>query len=487
MFIMENIYENVKFGNDCRNKIIEGVNLCANAVQTTFGPNGRNSVILTLGGVKVTKDGYHTALEVNDSDPYVTMGIRLLQDTSRLTAKSVGDGSSSSAVLTRDLVNAFSSYEHPIKLTRSLKTWSEDVIKQLEAMRMIAASKEDLKKVATISANNDEVIGELVAEAFNHVGKDGVVTLEETEDVKDRVEYSDGFRLDRGYASTYFINNDKGNACELENVYVYISDTKMSEITKVAEIADKALQNKCSLLLIAPGYDSEIFVGLHKNLGILPSCAIISPGHHTSRDMWIKDIKAMLGESMTCQKVIVDRDHTTFIGCKSDQEAIDGRVKEIRARLEGGELGEIDSEVYKKRLANFTSGIATIYVGGYSAIEMKERYDRIEDAVCATQAALTDGILAGGGVTLRTIADTRRTEYADVLCTNNDPEDVFYDLLGNFSEYLETEDKNIEDMINEGVIEPFLVTKTVLENAVATASLILTADVAIVNVKSYLD
>ena len=484
--IME--YENVKFGSDCRRRIIAGVNLCSDAVQQTFGPEGQNSIILTTSGVKVTKDGYHTALEVNDSDPYVTMGIKLVQDTCRLTAKTVGDGSSSTAILIRDLVNTFQDNKNPIPLTRNLKAWGEEVISKLDKKKTVCSSFEDLKKVATISANNDSFIGNIVAEAFDHVGKDGVVTIEESEDVIDRVDYSDGFRIDKGYASPYLTNTSK-NTCELENCYVYISETKIEEIKRVADIAEQCIKNKQSLLLIAPNFDSEILIGLKNNMksGVLNSCAVITPGRHNMREEWLGDLRVLLGNSSVCQKVIITKDHTTFIGCDSDKDAISSRVTYLRDKIDAKELNEYDLNIYKKRLANFTSGIATIYVGGYSYVEMKERYDRIEDAVCATQAALTDGILPGGGVVLREIAEEYGDATNNLLCTDNDPKMLFYDVLRNFSEYLRTEDKNDEDMISNGVIEPFLVEKTMIENAISTASLILTASVAIVNMNTYLE
>src|SRR5574344_812127 len=283
-------YANVKFGHDCRSKIISGVNLCADAVQTTFGNNGTNSIILTSGGVKVTKDGYHTALEVNDADPYVTMGIKLVQDTCKLTAKSVGDGSSSTAILIRDLVNNFSDNPNPIQLTRNLKLWGENVIKELESQKLECTTKEDLEKVATISANNDTAIGKIVAEAFDKVGQEGVVTIEESEDVIDRIDYSDGFRIDRGYSSPYLVNTSK-NTCELENVYVYISETKIEEIKKIADIAERCIKNKQSLLLMAPNFDSEILIVLSNNMksGVLNSCTVITPGRHNMREEWLTD------------------------------------------------------------------------------------------------------------------------------------------------------------------------------------------------------
>jgi len=480
---------NVKFGKECRDKIIEGVNLCADAVQTTFGPNGVNSIILTTSGVHVTKDGFHTALEVNDPDNYVTMGIKLIQDISRLTAKSVGDGSSSVCILTRDIVNKFKDIPNPILLSRDFKNFSKLIIDQLEKRKVICSSKEDLFNVATVSANNDTSIGEIVSEAFHHVGKDGVVTLEESESVVDYVDYSDGFRIDRGYFSSYLTNTAK-NTCELENVYVYISETKIEEITKIAEIAEQCIKNKQSLLLMAPNFDSEIIIGLQTNMksGVLNSCAVVTPGRHNMREEWLSDLKALLGKSRVCKKVILTKNHTTFIGCDSNESEVNERITHIRNKIQANELNEYDLNIYKKRLANFTSGIATIYVGGYTPVEMKERYDRIEDAICATQAAITDGVLPGGGTTLRDIADDFfNGGWGDMKSMCSSTEYQFYTLLKNFSKYLDTENKSSNDMMKKGIIEPFLVEKTIIENAVTTACLILTCGVAIVNMNNYLE
>lgn len=468
-------YENVKFGSDCREKIIAGVNLCADAVAVTYGPAGKNALIKTAEGIKITKDGYHTAMMVNDPDPYISMGIEVIQNICKKTAKDIGDGSSTSAILARELINKYKDTTDPIQTSRKLQQYVSEVIEELRLNKKEAVGIDDLTKVATVSANNDIVIGKLVAETFDKVGKDGIVTFEESEDVKDRVDYSEGFRIDNGYSSPYFINTPKGN-CELENVMVYISDTKMDEVNRVVELADNAVRSKKSLLLIAPEFDSEILVFLSQNLELLKSCTVISPNHRNFREIMLQDMRVLLGSTSCCKKVIITKNNTTFLGCNSDVDKVKERVQNIRELLLEGTLNEYDLSFHKKRLANFTSGIATIYVGGYSQVEMKERYDRVEDAVYATQAAMTDGVLPGGGKALAEVFDMRNMDidFAD-----------FLDLLKAPQRILKTENKTSEDMYNSGVIEPFLVVKTVLENAVSTASLVLTADVAILNMSNF--
>lgn len=468
-------YENVKFGSDCRERIIAGVNLAANAVAVTYGPSGKNAIIRTNEGIKITKDGYHTAMMVNDKDPYISMGIDIIQDICRKTAKDIGDGTSTSAILARELINKYKDTEDPIATSRQLQEYVSEVIKELESHKRNAEGVDDLIKVATVSANNDPIIGKLVGETFEKVGKDGIVTFEESEDVKDRVDYSEGFRIDNGYSSPYFINTPKGN-CELENVMVYISDTKMDEVKKVVELADSAVRAKKSLLLIAPEFDSEILVFLSQNLELLKSCTVISPNHRNFREIMLRDMRALLGPSSTCKKVIITKNNTTFLGCSSNAEEVNKIVTNIRHTLSEENLNEYDLSFFKKRLANFTAGIATIHVGGYSKVEMKERYDRIEDAVYATQAAMTDGVLAGGGTSFAEV-------FNEEMCDKNFFD--FLDLLKTPQRILRTTGKTSEDMYNAGVIEPFLVTKTVLENAVSTASLVLTADVAILNMSNF--
>ena len=468
-------YENVKFGKDCREKLIEGVNLTADAVEVTFGPEGRNSIIAIGPDVKITKDGYHTAMMINDRDPYVTMGIKLVQDTCKKTAKDAGDGSSTTAILMREIVNSYKDTENPIRVARGLKEWTGKALDYIKNnLTKPVTTKEEIFNVASLSANNDPIIGELIAEAFNKVGKDGIVTFEESEDVKDRIDYSEGFRIENGYSSPYFINSAKG-ICELEDVRVFISETKMDEVKPVIAMAEQAVKDKKSLLLIAPEFDSEILVFLSSNLNLLKSCTVISPAHRNYRNILIEDMRALLGSSMECKKVIITKDTTTFLGCESDKEKVDNIVKEVRATIEAGKLNDFDLNFHKKRLANFTAGIATIYVGGYSQVEVRERYDRIEDAVCATQAAMEEGIVTGGGITL-----LKASENLFELC--DETQSKFLDILKTPNRLLGVSN------VDETVIEPFLVTKISLENAVSTASMILTADVAIIgNTNNYMN
>lgn len=464
-------YDYVKFGKECREKLIEGVDEVVDAITVTYGPNAKNAIIRCGDSVTVTKDGYHTGSVIFDADPYRMIGVLLIQELCRKIASEVGDGSSTVAILARDLIHKFEGCNDPIKVARLLKQCGERVVEQLEKQSRVVKNREDLENVATLSANNDRVIGSLVAEAFDKVGTDGIVTFEEWDGITDRLEYTDGFQIDRGYISASFANTPKGT-CELDNVMVHISETKLDNVKKVCELADSAVKEKKSLLLIAPEIDSEITVFLTSNRDLLKSCAIISPNAKVFRETMLEDMRILLGESNFCKRVIVTKQNTTFFGCNSDERKVRERVSEIRAILDT-KLPEIDAHFHLKRLANFTSGIATIYVGGYSKVEIKERYDRVEDAVHATYAAMQGGILAGGGSSLAAVQIEVPEEVSAFLETLTLPQKL-----------LHTEGISRETMFENGVVEPFLVAKTTLENAISTASMILTSDVAIINMNN---
>lgn len=471
---MKKEYANVKFGSDVRSKLIEGVNLAVDAVVTTYGPNGRNAIIKTPEGVKITKDGYNTVNMVSDPDPYIMMGVELIQNICKKTAKDIGDGTSTSAILARAIIEQYANDPDPVQACRGISRAVDEIIEKISAYAIKDLSYKDLENVATISANNDPVIGKLVAEAFYKTGVDGVVSISESANVQDKINYSENFRIESGYASPYFINTST-NTCELENVYVHISETKMEEVNRVVELADNAVRNKKSLLLIAPDFDSEIYVFLSSNKDLLKSCAIFSPNRRNFREQMLKDLKLVLGDSSICDKVIITKDTTTFIGCDSKKEEIEKTVLQIRESINGGALTELELDFYKKRLANFTSGSANILVGGHSIVEMKERYDRIEDAVCATRAALEGGILPGGG---------KAFSYLEGLSLLPETEFLLNTVLKCPSTILKTSDMTAQNMLDKGVVEPFLVLKTVLKNALSTASLVLTAEVAILNINN---
>lgn len=438
--------------NECRQKLIEGVNLAADVVQVTYGPNGRTVIC----GDHITKDGMTAVSWVKDDDPYVMMGVNLMKDIAKRTAELAGDGTSTSVLLARQVINTCSAKDVPL-----LKEGVSQVVEALRRQRKMVVTPAQLQTVATVSANGDAKIGRLVAEAFEKAGADGVVTYTESEDVEDSVSFCDGFRIDNGFAHPGFSNTSQDN-CELNNVFVYISDTKLSEVKEIIDIADTCMKKGKALLLVAPDFDSEIYVFLQSNLDILPSCCVISPSFKKERAILVQDMRILLGEKSLCDKVIVSPEHTVFL-CDRETEKVEARIEEIRNTLQYP-MNDYEMEFHKKRLANFTSGIATISVGGYSQFEIKEKLDRVDDSVRATECAVREGLLVGGGVALYEASNELDSKY-----------EALKGVLRLPTELLTGTGVNIDGT----VIEPYLVVKTALENAINIAVTILTCDCAI--------
>lgn len=483
-------YVNVKFGEEAKRKIIEGAELAINAVSTTYGPMGNTVLIKERGVLKSTKDGATVIKSVNDPDPFVQMGIDVIKEASIKTAQTVGDGSTTVAIIAGQLIKYLKTVENPTKIALQLRKHFNSIIEFLNKNKKQIETKEDLLKVATLSANNDITIGKVIAEAFDKVGKDGLVTFQESEDVKDRIEYTEGFRIDNGYESPYFINNSK-NECVLTDVIIKISDVKLEESREIQELAGKAYKENKSLLLIAPEFDSGLTMFLARNMfnqdgsTKLQSCTVISPCFGAMREIMLEDMRILFGNH--CDKVIITKDSTTFMGFTST-DALQNRIQSIRDILNNNNLSEIEQNFHKKRLANFTSGMATIYVGGYSKVEMKERYDRFEDAIMATQCALDGGILPGGGRALAVAAEHLGTESLlrpvltapfEILCNGYELQEKDKGMWYGYN----ARTKKEGDMYTMGIIEPFLVVKATLENAIAVASTILTTNCIILNDK----
>jgi len=454
--------------DECRERLKRGVNLAADVVAVTYGPNGDT----VISGNHITKDGLTAVSWVRDDDPYVMMGVNLMKDIAKKTVDVAGDGSTTSVLLAREIINKCTKKDIP-----DLRKGLETTINCLNDIKCTVKSDEDLLKIATISAGGDAEIGKLVAEAFSKAGKDGMVTFTESDEVIDSVSYSKGFRIENGYSSPGFVNTPQ-ETCELEDVFVYISDTKLEEAKQIVEIADSCIKKGKTLLLVAPEFDSEIYVFLQSNLDLLKSCCVISPAFKKMRSIMVKDMRILLGEKSLCKKVVITNHDTTFLYDEMPEEA-NTRIEEIRKILEEGNLKDIELDFHKKRLANFTSGVATINVGGYSQFQIKEKLDRVEDAVRATDCAVKEGYLIGGGVSLMFVLSQHdfSTPFRYLLkfpfCTLFD------------QKYLEENHIYVLDIANklekEGVIEPFLVTKTSLENAINIATTILSCECAINN------
>lgn len=479
---------NVLFDENAKTPLIMGVKLIGDAVATTFGPNGKNVIIKNRTGIHVTKDGATVAKFVNDDNPAIAMGIDVIRDIAVKTAKDIGDGTTTSTILAREIVTTLSkSTKHPIEILRTLENDLKKVTKYLDDNKIEISTQDDLLKVATLSANNDPILGKLISDTYYKVGKDGSVNMEESTDITNSVIFSDGLQIDNGFSSPYFINTDK-NTCELNNVLVGIFNEKITEIKQVVDICNQAVNEKKELLIMAPDIDSVVLRMLLLNKGSkLESCTVFNPGNGIFRDILLEDIKVTLGKTMTCDKVIVTKDTTTFIGCKTDEKIKENKITAIRSLLSGNGLSEFEVIFHKKRLANYIGGVATILVGGYSKVEILEKKDRVEDAIAAVKAALDGGVLPGGGVALLhaardldlTLLDKIIKVPFDILVKSaGSPEIKLKDDFWNGYDF-----KNIinGDMYEMGIIDPFLVTKTALENAVTAASLILTNGCSIIN------
>lgn len=483
--------KNVIFNDDVKNSMLKGVQLISDAVGTTYGPNGRNVIIKTLGGIHITKDGMTVATNMVSDDPYEQMAMDVVTELSQKTAKDVGDGTTTCVLLTKAIVDAYKDVkDNPIGVQRMLQDQTKKVVAWLENKKKPVENFEDLVPVATVAANNDPKIGALIAEAYTNVGKYGIVNIEESQLCEDSCELHEGLQLDSGFASPFFINT-QNNTCELENVLVYITQESIMKNADILPIAEKALQQQKSLLIIATNMETFIQEAFLKNARehILESCFVKMPHHGIYKDMFIDDLKRLLGSTMTCDKVIVSKSATTFIGCHTDCDNTK-HIEEIEYKLKNPELSETEQRIYSKRLANFKGGICTIKVGGYSQTEIKEKKDRIEDAVCATKAALLHGTLPGGGVSLYRASqeldldDTFKKALQVPLITLAKNSTVSINAIkdSDFETTIDFKKEKVGNAYKMGVIEPFQVTKVSLENAVTAASLILTSGCSIIKI-----
>jgi len=392
------------------------------------------------------------------------------------------------SILAQALVNSLKDcQDNPISVARALDLEVKEVISYLEKNKRTINNLEDLIKVATVSTNNDEELGKLVAETYFKVTKDGVVNVEDSQDVNTTVSFSQGTKVESGYLSPFFINSPKG-ICELENTYVAIFRSPLNDVKEITPACEKAIKLKKSLLIIAPKIDSTIVrtLVINKDSGNLKSCCIPSPGHGIYRDNLLNDLENILGEEMFCDKVIVSKDSTTIIGGTVNQSAIDLEIENLQQTVNSKTLSEFEINFAKKRLANYIGGIATIHVGGYSQVEVQEKKDRLDDAICAVKAAMSEGVLPGGGVSLaRASINLELTYLKDIILTPlqllADSEKIVLSKTDtSFWDGINFKNMEVGDMYEMGIVDPFLVTKIALENAVSVASLILTNGCAIV-------
>ena len=416
----------IKFYNEARRKMLEGINLLADAVKVTLGPKGRSVIITEPNEIPhVTKDGVTVAKSIKLSDEFANAGAQLIKEAAVQTVNAVGDATSTSTVLAQAFINALykeiEAGANPIKLKKGFDRAIEQVIEYIKANAR-ELKDDDIKYVASISANNDPVIGELIADAFKKVGREGVITVEESSNSETTCNVVMGMQFDRGFEAPHFITNEEKGECVLENPYIFITDHKIQLTRDLLNILEPLARDGKSLLIIAQDYDSEVIenLKLNKLQGTLKVCAIKCPSMGEYRKEVLQDIAIvtdgtylsydsglevsdcnldMLGRA---KRVIVTKETTTIIDGEGSQAIIDSRVKEIQNKLTTIKDSQLDSEFYrdflKRRVAMLVGGVARIKVGGKTEIEMKETKDRIDDAVAATYAAIEEGIIAGGGL-----------------------------------------------------------------------------------------
>ena len=519
----------IEFNSDARTKLKAGVDALANAVKTTLGPKGRNVVIGKKFGVPhVTKDGVSVAKEVELSDPIENMGAQMVKEVASKTADNAGDGTTTATVLAQILVTEglknVAAGSNPIDLKRGIDKAVGVVVDELKKMSTEVGSDSDrIQQVATISANNDETIGSLIAEAMKVVGNDGVITVEEAKGTETEVKTVEGMQFDRGYLSPYFVTNTDKMIAEMEKPFILICEKKISNMKELLPVLEPVVQNGRSLLIIAEDVDGEALATLVVNRlrGSLKVAAVKAPGFGDRRKAMLEDIAILTGGQViseergmtlenttldmlgTAEKIEIDKDNTTIINGAGKKADIQSRVAQIKTQIEAT-TSDYDREKLQERLAKLAGGVAVLYVGAPTEVEMKEKKDRVDDALAATRAAVEEGIVPGGGVAL-----IRAIESLDKLKGENDDEltgiqivkraaeEPLRQIIANagregaiivqkvkegkddFGYNARTE--VYEKLYKAGVIDPTKVTRIAVENAASIASMLLTTECVIVD------
>jgi chaperonin GroEL len=519
----------VVFGDNGRNKLVEGVNVLADAVKVTLGPKGRNVVIeRSFGGPHITKDGVTVAKEIELEDKLANMGAQMLKEVASKTADNAGDGTTTATVLAQSIVKEGMKFvvsgHNPMDLKRGIDQAVTAAVAELDKISKPCSTTKEIAQVGSISANSDADIGNIIAEAMERVGKEGVITVEDGKGLQNELDVVEGMQFDRGYLSPYFINNPDKQVSVLDNPFILLVDKKISNIRDLLPVLEAVNKAGKPLLIIAEDVESEALATLVVNSmrGILKTCAVKAPGFGDRRKAMLEDIAILTGGTviaeetgLTLEKATVDhlgmaarvevnKENTIIIDGAGDTTAIDARVKAIRTQVKEA-TSDYDKEKLQERVAKLAGGVAVIRVGAATETEMKEKKDRIDDALHATRAAVEDGIVAGGGVALIraqqaiaglvganadqqagiSIVARAMEEPARCIAFNaGDPADVIVNEIaaksGNYGYNAAT--GKYGDMVEQGVIDPTKVTKTALVNAASIAGLILTTDCSIAQI-----
>ncbi|TWG80242.1 chaperonin GroEL [Cupriavidus gilardii J11] len=518
--------KDVVFGDSARHKMVEGVNILANAVKVTLGPKGRNVVLeRSFGGPTVTKDGVSVAKEIELKDKLQNMGAQMVKEVASKTSDNAGDGTTTATVLAQSIVREGMKFVaagmNPMDLKRGIDKAVGAAVEELKKLSKPTTTSKEIAQVGAISANSDEVIGKLIAEAMDKVGKEGVITVEDGKSLADELEVVEGMQFDRGYLSPYFINNPDKQVVQLDNPFVLLFDKKISNIRDLLPVLEQVAKSSRPLLIIAEDVEGEALATLVVNniRGILKTAAVKAPGFGDRRKAMLEDIAILTGgtviaeevgltlEKATLQdlgqakRVEIGKENTIIIDGAGDAAAIEGRVKQIRAQIEEA-TSDYDREKLQERVAKLAGGVAVIKVGAATEVEMKEKKARVEDALHATRAAVEEGIVPGGGVALlraRAAISALTGDNADqnagikivlrameeplrqiVLNAGEEASVVVAKVIegkGNFG--YNAASGEYGDLVEMGVLDPTKVTRTALQNAASVASLMLTTDCAI--------
>ena len=516
----------VEFGSRSRAKLIQGVDVLANAVRTTLGPKGRNVVLQrTWGAPAITKDGVTVAKEILLKDDLANMGAQMVKEVANKTNDEAGDGTTTATVLAQAIVKEGAKYVtagmNPMDLKRGMDKATDAIIEQLTNISKQCKTKNEIQQVGTISANSDEAIGSMIAEAMEKVGKEGVITVEKGKTMKNELEVVEGLQFDRGYMSPYFINNPEKQIVELEDVYIILTGKHIRTIQEIVPILEELAKKNKPFLLVCEDAEGEALATLVMNnaKGTIRCASVSAPGYGNSRKAMLQDMAVLTGGDVISEetglslekaklenlgqasRVIIDKSTTTIIGGKGFKSKIDSRVVEIKKQIELSEGGD-DKKKLEERLAKLTGGVAVIRVGAATEVEVKEKKDRIDDALNATKAAVEDGIVPGGGVaylrTKQNIADLKghnedQTAGVQIVLkaiespvrqivanAGGSPDVVVNEILSGKNNFGYDAGKGeFGDMIKLGIIDPTKVTKTALLNASSIAGLLITTEASV--------
>ena len=523
--------KDIQFDVQAREGLKRGVDALANAVKVTLGPKGRNVIIdKSFGGPQVTKDGVTVAKEVELENALENMGAQMVKEVASKTNDLAGDGTTTATILAQAIVHEglknVAAGANPMDLKRGVDKAVDAIVKDLDKQSVqVGDSSEKIKQVASISANNDETIGTLITEAFEKVGKEGVITVEEAKGTDTYVDVVEGMQFDRGYLSPYFVTNAEKMEADLESPYILLFDKKISTMKDLLPVLEPVAQTGKPLVIVAEDVDGEALATLvvNKLRGTLKIAAVKAPGFGDRRKAMLEDIAILTGGTViseergfnlenttiemlgTAEKVTIDKDNTTIVNGSGDAEAIKARVNQIKAQIEST-TSDYDKEKLQERLAKLAGGVAVLYVGAASEVEMKEKKDRVDDALHATRAAVEEGIVSGGGVALlnaRKSIQKIKAENADEATGNqivfNAVEAPLRTIVtnaggegsvvvskveeGKANFGYDAKSETYVDMQDAGIIDPKKVTRVALENAASVAGMVLTTECALIDIK----